>query len=209
MIVEEALTPRQEAIVVGSLLGDGAMRCKANALLEVNHCAAQRGYVDWKYHELANLVSTPPRERPGNGARRAYRFTTRSLPQLTTLFRKFYSGGRKVVPAVTLAPLTLAVWLMDDGSRSYNTIYLNTQQFTVGEQTSLLRMLEAQWGINGYLNKDKQYFRIRLSVASAARFVKIVQPLILPEFEYKLPVAEDRSARLDKSIDLSSARYQQ
>jgi len=163
------------------------MRCKANALLEINHCAAQREYVDWKYRELANLVATPPHERDGNGTRRAYRFTTRSLPQLMPFFRAFYPEGRKVVPAVSLSPLTLAVWFMDDGSRSYNTAYLNTQQFTADEQSALLGMLEAQWAIKGYVNKDKRYLRIRLSVESAVRFVEIVRPLLLPEFEYKLP----------------------
>jgi len=48
-----SLTSRQEALIVGSLLGDGAMRCKANALLEINHCLAQSGYVDWKYRAPA------------------------------------------------------------------------------------------------------------------------------------------------------------
>jgi hypothetical protein len=48
-------------------------------------------------------------------------------------------------------------------------------------------MLEAQWGITGSLNRDKQYFRIRLSVKSAARFVDVVRPLLLPQFGYKVP----------------------
>jgi hypothetical protein len=41
-----SLTEVQHSIVIGSLLGDGAMRCKANALLEINHCFEQRAYVD-------------------------------------------------------------------------------------------------------------------------------------------------------------------
>ncbi len=91
------------------------------------------------------------------------------------------------MPAVNLSPLTLAVWFMDDGSRSYKTVYLNSQQFTAVEQFALLGMLETQWNIKGYLNKDKQYLRIRLSVESARRFAEIVRPLMLSEFEYKLP----------------------
>ena len=34
------------------------------ALLEVNHSAAQRSYVDWKYQQLAELVATPPSSEP-------------------------------------------------------------------------------------------------------------------------------------------------
>jgi hypothetical protein len=32
-----SLSDEQHFIVVGTLLGDGTMRCKANALLEINH----------------------------------------------------------------------------------------------------------------------------------------------------------------------------
>jgi len=45
------------------------MRCKANALLEINHCLEQQAYVDWKYQQLADLVRTPPKARAGNGSR--------------------------------------------------------------------------------------------------------------------------------------------
>lgn len=34
---EGSLTEEQKQIIVGSLLGDGAMRIKTNALLEINH----------------------------------------------------------------------------------------------------------------------------------------------------------------------------
>lgn len=102
------------------------MRCKTNALLEVNHSVRQRAYVDWKYRNLATLVSMPPKERPSNGGRVAYRFVTRALPVLTPFYRLFYGSGAKSIPdGLELSPLTLAVWLMDDGSRSRRAVYLN------------------------------------------------------------------------------------
>ena len=60
-----SLTERQKAIIVGCLLGDGTMRCKTNALLEINHSIKQREYVEWKYDQLKELVSTKPHERFG------------------------------------------------------------------------------------------------------------------------------------------------
>ena len=86
-----SLSEVQHQLVIGTLLGDGSMRCKTNALLEINHSAKQRSYVDWKYRQLANLVATPPKERHGNAGRIAYRFVTRSLPALTPYYRLFYS----------------------------------------------------------------------------------------------------------------------
>jgi recombination protein RecA len=182
-----SLSEVQHAIVVGTLLGDGSMRCKTNALLEINHSSDQRGYVDWKFSHLADLVSTPPKERNGNGGRIAYRFVTRSVPSLTPYYHLFYAGGRKRVPWLKLSPLALAVWFMDDGCRSRNAVYLNTQQFDIGSQQLLIRMLGEQFGVDGTLNRDKTYHRIRISVKGTRRLTRIIERLLLPELRYKLP----------------------
>jgi hypothetical protein len=182
-----SLSEVQHAIVVGSLLGDGSMRCKTNALLEINHSSRQRSYVDWKFRRLADLVSTPPKERTGNGGRIAYRFVTRSLPALTPYHRLFYGDGRKRVPRLEVPALGLAVWFMDDGCRSRNAVYLNTQQFDRTSQETLLRLLRKQWGIDATLNKDKTYLRIRVSVEGTVRLAKLIEPHLLSELEYKLP----------------------
>jgi recombination protein RecA len=182
-----SLSEVQQSIVIGSLLGDGSMRCKTNALLEINHCWQQRSYVDWKHSHLAELVATPPRRRHGNGGRIAYRFVTRSVPALTPFYRLFYGAEGKRLPEVELTPLALAVWFMDDGCRSRGAVYLNTQQFDKESQMRWLRLLSKQWGLAGTLNRDKSYFRLRLSVAATVRFRELVEPLLLPEFRYKLP----------------------
>lgn len=182
-----SLTEMQRSVIVGCLLGDGAMRCKTNALLEINHSFAQREYVDWKYHVLANLVATPPKARNGNAGRIAYRFTTRSLPVLTPYFVAFYLGGRKVVPRLELTSLALATWFMDDGCKSRRSVYLNTQQFDLGSQMRMLDMLLEQWKLDATLNRDKSYHRIRIAVASVERFRLIVEPHIRQELRYKLP----------------------
>lgn len=185
-----SLTGTQRSIIVGSLLGDGAMRCKANALLEINHGLQQRFYVDWKYQQLADLVTTPPKARKGNGARIAYRFTTRSPPELTPLFKRFYDGSkRKVIPIdLTPDPLSLAVWFMDDGCKSYRALYLNTQQFDLSSQMRLIELLSNMWGVKATLNRDKKYLRLRIAVESVPIFRAIVAPYMLPQFNYKFPL---------------------
>jgi recombination protein RecA len=182
-----SLTETQRSVVVGSLLGDGAMRCKSNALLEINHSFAQREYVDWKFQVLSNLVATPPKRRSGNGGRVAYRFTTRSVPELTPYYKAFYLGSRKIVPKLELTPLAIATWFMDDGCKSRRSIYLNTQQFDLGTQMRLLDMLLEQWRIDATLNRDKCYYRIRIAGSSVQRFIGIIEPHLRPEFGYKLP----------------------
>ena len=123
-----SLSEAQHSLVIGSLLGDGSMRCKTHALLEINHSASQRGYVDWKYQHLAELVATR------------------------------------------------------------SAVYLNTQQFDEDAQWRLVELLKGQWGIKASLNRDKSYYRIRIAVASMPRFIDLVEPHVLPEFRYKLPL---------------------
>ena len=163
------------------------MRCKTNALLEINRSVTQKAYVDWKFSRLVDLVGTEPRPRRGNGGRIAYRFTTLSRPELTPINRDFYRDGRKHVPNLQLTPLALAVWFMDDGSRSRSSVYLNTQQFDVDCQVLLLTLLWQQWGIEGTLNRDKEYVRIRVRTSSVNRLRRAIEPHLLDQFRYKLP----------------------
>ena len=144
--------------------------------------------MDWLYGQFREFVLTPPRTRKCNGNRIAYRFVTRSLPEFTPYFHEFYELGKKAVPDVELSPLTLAVWFMDDGCRSRRAVYLNTQQFDLGSQERLLRLLMEQWQISGSLNRDKAYHRIRISVEGTKRFVQLVEPYLLGSFRYKLPL---------------------
>ena len=140
---------------------------KKNALLEINHAFSQKEYVDWKYMMLEALCKSGPKSRESNGTRIAYRFNTRQHPELTTLHQAFYGEGKKSVPDnLTLDPIMLAVWFMDDGSRCRESdVYLNTQQFTQQDQEQLMAMLSTL-EIDSSLNKDKEYSRIRIKKSS-------------------------------------------
>lgn len=183
-----SLSEVQQSIIMGCLLGDGSMRKKKNAYLEINHCFHQKALVDWKYQYLQEFVRTPPKARTGNGDRIAYRFSTRSLPILNRFYDLFYIQGKKQIPrSLSLDPLILAVWFMDDGSKSRTAVYLNTQQFPLGEQRILIQALN-QLGIQSAVNRDKTYFRLRIKVGSMDKFRQLVWPHIIPQFFYKLPL---------------------
>lgn len=184
---EGSLTEKEKQIIVGCLLGDGTMRKKTNSLIEINHSFKQKSLVDNLYFVFKKYVSTPPKARKGRGVRIAYRFTTRSLPIFNPFYNQFFRSGTKKIPIdLKLTPVVLAYWFMDDGSRSYNAIYLNTQQFGLNDQRVLLGKLK-RVGIKASLNKDKNYQRIRISVSSVRLFRKLVEPQVLPDFYYKFP----------------------
>ena len=184
-----SLTQVQKSIITGSLLGDGYLRIlpgRKNAFLEINHSIKQKEYVDWKYQKLKNLVKTPPKERKGSGKRIAYRFFTRQHPELTKFYQKFYRERKKIVPNLNIDPLMMAVWFMDDGSRTYRTFYLNTQSFNYSSQKRIVQMLKEQYEIESALNRDKNYYRIRIKQNSAEKFKKIISDYVISSMRYKL-----------------------
>ncbi|MEX0917231.1 MAG: LAGLIDADG endonuclease [Candidatus Paceibacterota bacterium] len=185
-----SLTQHQKSVVIGSILGDGYLRIvhgRKNAFLEINHSYSQREYVEWKHSVLKAVCISGPKVRKNNGKRIAYRFYTRQLPEMTDLMKIFYKRGEKIVPeTLRIDPVILATWFMDDGSRCRDAdVYLNTQQFGIESQESLLRALK-KLGLEATLNKDKKYFRIRFLKSSIQKLHTLVEDHIHPSMKYKI-----------------------
>lgn len=186
-----SLTQFQKSVIIGSILGDGYLRIvpkRKNAFLEINHSFNQKDYVDWKYLVLKDVSASPPKMRRGNGHQRiAYRFYTKQSSILTAIYRRFYQNGKKTIPQnITLDPISLAVWFMDDGSKCRKSdVYLNTQKFNADEQKILIHSLR-KLGLEAAINKDKIYFRLRFRKSSLPKLEKILQKNIIPSMKYKI-----------------------
>jgi len=176
------LTKEETDIIVGSLLGDGCLRKMGRCIVpafSVSHSESQKTYVFWKYDKLKRFIKTPPwREE------RVYR-------------RTFYKNGVKIIPddiasLLRDAPLALAVWLMDDGNRNHDAVFLNTQSFSLEDQKKLSRVLTGVFGFGTTINKHsvsngKQLYRIRIDTKSTKRLPKLMKDYFLPELRYKIP----------------------
>lgn len=185
-----SLTQLQLSVIIGCVLGDGHLRIvpgRKEAFLEVNHSIKAKEYVDWKYSILKDICRFPPKIRKIDKKRISSRFFTREHPQITEIYRKFYHEKIKVIPKeLRLNPIILAVWFMDDGSKTKKgDVYLNTQKFDWKSQRRLLHALR-MIGIKGRLNKDKKYYRIRIYKESIPKLLEIIKPYILPTMEYKI-----------------------
>lgn len=183
-----SLSDIQQQIILGCVLGDGYMRKKTNAHLQITHSIKQKEYVDWKYLMLKNITSSAPKVYLGNEGRIGYRFFTRSIPELTEIYQKYYQSSEKVVTNITyLSPIVLAVWYMDDGSKSYRSCYFNCQKFNRFSQMNLIKSLE-RLGLQTALNKDKKYTRIRVRTSSTPRLMDLIKPYVIESMRYKIPV---------------------
>jgi hypothetical protein len=85
-----------------------------------------------------------------------------------------------------LDPLAIAVWFMDDGSKCGKNYYLNCQRFDLLSQKRLIEMLKRQHGILVSLDRDKEYYRIRIKRQSQEKFRRLVEKYLIPLMKYKL-----------------------
>lgn len=200
------LTPRQKLVIIGSLLGDGTMRIgkKAkNANLKIEHGLKQKEYVEWKYSILKPFVFTEPKisyryREDGKKYPKSWWFRTIRHPILTRIYNQFYLGegyrnGRKIVPSEikdNLTPLTLAVWIMDDGSYSRGKIDISTYSFLLPEIRFLQECLRDKFRIKGlfYRDRDKGY-RIYFNKQETDKLIRVINTHIIPSMEYKIGFA--------------------
>lgn len=143
------LTPRQQSIIHGTLLGDGYMRVVAtggiNAHLQLKHSIKQRNWLEWKYNELRNLFVMEPRvvfdeggfkgKYEGQVYEKVY-VTSKCHPLLTEIHDEFYTRSNSEVTEhihkkrVTQTILdkvddvALMVWFCDDGGGDANRSYM-------------------------------------------------------------------------------------
>lgn len=185
-----SLTSLERDIIIGSILGDGYIRIipgRSDAFLEINHSFKAKDYVDYKFKSLKRLCKSAPKKRIGNNERVAYRFYAKQDPEISKIYLDFYRNKKKIIPNnLELNSRILAIWYMDDGSRSRDSdIYLNCQQFSLKDQKKLVVALR-RMGIKSRLNKDKKYYRIRILKESIGDFMKIISPYIVDSMRYKL-----------------------
>ena len=200
------LTKEESDILVGSLLGDGCLRiigkCKF-PVFSASHSESQKDYVFWKYDKLKRWIKTPPwreeRIYHKDITRKTFswRFQTLSNEVFSDLYKTFYKNGKKIIPEninelLGNSPLALAVWLMDDGNKNHQAVFLNTQSFSLNEQKKLSQALRDVYGFHVTVNshsksKGIELFRIRIDTKSTKKLKNVIGKYILPKFYYKIP----------------------
>jgi len=190
------LSPAQEQIILGKLLGDGTFQISGptTAILNFSHKEDHKQYVDWTLQGLGDLAF-PEKSSYVSG------YGTNMIRGKTTanafIYKKFHNfindQNKKVVPlwvADELTPLALAFWYMDDGSLEHDKGQEDRATFAICSfsqddfkvlQNGLLKL-----GIEStYTNYD--YLRLKLNNHNAEKMFLFIAPYILPCMQYKLP----------------------
>lgn len=194
----ESLTPRLRSILVGSMLGDGSLRKTgaSTASYVEHHSIKQREYLNWKALEWGPFFSsTSPSDK---GDHLGFRLLTHGCRVLFPYWQVFYPTGKgektfSGLDQELVDDLALAVWFMDDGSRTSSYF-----RFSVGPDPAnhrvQLRVLR-RFGLEVSLYSDPEDLSIHVQGrGSLTKFVDLVSPHLPPCMGYKLDLSTPRRA---------------
>ena len=186
----------QQAVLIGSILGDGHLSSnitegRINSRLQIAHSEKQRTYVFWKYRIFSDWVLSPPKYVKAN---HSWRFRTLSHPELTAMRSLFYFNRKKIIPLnidnILIKPLSLAVWIMDDGFRKGKKgLSLCTHSFSPEEVGLLRDCLYENFGLESTIHWDGKGHEIHFPSPMRNKLLGLVGKIVIPSLQYKLPIA--------------------
>jgi recombination protein RecA len=198
--VEHRLSGFQWEVILGSLMGDGALsptRSGGGASFRLGHGAKQEAYADWKASLLGNIGQSR-----STNARGAVFYDFSPLPELAELRGAVYIGGKKVFSheyLKQLTPLSLAIWYMDDGTFAVRAKGLQERTrdgsgrsdicVAAMEPTTRIRLmayLSDTWGIVPKLITRAGKAVFVFGKDETAKLHALIAPYVHPSMQYKL-----------------------
>lgn len=195
------LLKKQRESIIGMILGDAYLQPtgKRNARLRLEHSTKQKDYIFWKYELLKNFMQSKPKLYKRYNPRWKkeyyyYRCQTHSSPIFGRLRKRFYQNSRKTIPenieVLLKSPLTLAIWVMDDGYlyKRDKHLFIYLPPYTEEEISRLREALKKNFGLEskyGEKKKGKERF-LWFDKRNTQHLIEIIKPHLIPSFKEKL-----------------------
>ena len=160
--------------------------------LFVKHKAADRSLVEWKREVFSTFTTMQLHEFEQQLNGRGYpcvQFVTRTDPVFTVWRKRFYVDRRKIVPPDIedfVTPMSVAVWLMDDGTADRADVSFQTHSFERTEVERLATLLQDMFGLKTSLMQNHGASIVYVHGSSLEALKALVAPYVLPQFAYKL-----------------------
>lgn len=201
--LDASLSPLQEQVLLGKMLGDGSLRYKAGqdtAHLSFTHKADHKDYITFCNKALGSLSNNNLEEAISGFGSNMLRSRTLNSFKLFEFCKDFIKTGEKTIPdwlPQKLGPIALAFWYMDDGSLSHDKgqedrANFATCAFSDKDCEILLKCLQ-KFDIFPKIQKSQNslegnvYNNVRLNAIDAEKFFLLIAPYIPPVMQYKLP----------------------
>jgi hypothetical protein len=207
---KQTLDQQEKALIVGLLLGDGHMRLQkgndTNPSLMLEQSVKHQEYIYWLRDCLKDWVKDPLRPLTQNRhtshdkTYHSYSFQTVHHPAFFELYHMFYKDGRKKldIPAISqyFNVLSLAAWIMDDGSLTGNCKRnsIATNCFTLQEVSELRELLANRFKLKTWCCKRTTVNTISYEIAfdkkSSIELSNMLRDIVIPSMQYKLLSSE-------------------
>jgi len=191
------------SIIFGSLLGDGY--CNKRLIEGSRICFRQssihKEYLFW-LHDFFYIRGYCSNLNPRLYVRKlknidklytGYEFNTYTFRSFDWINKLFYHKGKKVIKKEIknyITPLSLAIWIMDDGGWVKYGVRINTNAFTYKEVELLTKILYENFklltSIQKLSNLEIDKYSIYIKSISIPLLRKIVQPYIHSSMLYKI-----------------------
>lgn len=193
------MTPIQEQILLGMLLGDANLSVDSKNIIW-SHVDSDYDYFKWISRGLGSIVQNNKMTLASGYGSIMHRGYTIESDLIFNKFSSFKKDGKKIVPdwvVNEITPLAIAFWYMDDGSLAHSDIQEDRANFaTCGftkEDNLLLVKALKKFNIIADLknykdsSKDKCYFRLHLKTDEAEKLFLLVAPYVPKSMHRKLP----------------------
>jgi hypothetical protein len=187
-------------VLVGNILGDVYMRRfseNSNVRVIFRQGSTNASYLLHLYELFQRFVTSPPTvntilDSKTGKTRHNISFSTLALPCFNDLYESFYDNKIKRIPdniADLLTPVSLAYWIMDDGSFTGSGLKISTNAFSSRDLDLLINALEINFSIKASRNiqyKEKSQYTLYITKAQLPLVRSLVKDHMHPDMMYKL-----------------------
>lgn len=193
------------SVIVGLMLGDGYcnVRTGEGTRICLRQGAIHKEYLFHLYEfflERGYCSKLEPRQYTRklnhNGLIKTYygfEFNTYTFRSLNWIHKLFYKNGKKIVPLnieYLITPLSLAVWISDDGGWANGGVRIATNEFTFAQVTLLANILRNKFALDVTVQKIsiENKFSIYIKRNSVSKLKEIIFPYLNSSMFYKLGI---------------------
>ena len=219
MPLKHRLSDQQRQLVLGGLMGDGAISPKPDhstgpgikSRFRFGHGPKQDAYASWKSELLEGVPVTLSRHTSGG-----LMVETTPLVELDELREAVYVGGKKVFSwdyLKELTPFALAIWYMDDGTfavrrkdGSAGRSEICVQAMDIGSQKRLTQHLKDSFGLSCKLSDRAAKAVIVFDRDGTEALHELVSPFVPECMDYKL--LQHHRGKFGVDIEPAVERYE-
>jgi len=197
----QELTDKEKEFIVGTMLGDGHIRwrdqhTKSYPCLMLEQSADKIDYVNWLKLKISNWEFNPNKplkqtrkiNKKTNKISHSYPIQTICHPVFIEFYNAFYNGNINInFINKYFTKFSLAVWFMDDGTKSKNkNIIICSHDFTEEENKQLSQMIKNKFNIDSKVLKSNKYYYLSFNKENSIKLTELINDDVIPSMKYKL-----------------------